>query len=174
MTFSVDQLLNEAMLLLASQPHALFLGQGVCYPGHALFKHLEGVPAQQRIELPVAEEMQLGMGIGLSLQGFLPVSIFPRIDFLMRAMDQLVNHLDKLSAMSAGQFAPKVIIRTRVGSKRPLDAGPQHTNNHTAGLMSMLTNVVVEELRDPMWIVDTYQRAIERKESTLVVENIAC
>jgi pyruvate/2-oxoglutarate/acetoin dehydrogenase E1 component len=123
--------INKAMLMLAEQPNAVFVGQGVRYGGVATYRDLEGVPDKQRIEFPVAEELQLGCCIGLSLQGYLPICIFPRMDFMLRAADQLVNHLDKLAAMSCGQFVPKVIIRTRVGSKTPLDAGPQHTNDHT-------------------------------------------
>lgn len=162
--------LNEAMHLLADVPGALFLGQGVAFPGHAMFKDLDGVPMEQRIELPVVEELQLGMSIGLSLQGFLPVSIYPRFDFLMRAMDQLVNHLDKLERMSCGQFAPRVIIRTRVGTRYPLDAGPQHTQDHTEALRLMLNSVVVDRITQAAEIVPAYRAAMHRNGSTLVVE----
>src|SRR5207249_2761551 len=94
-------LLNQAMLLLAAQPGALFIGQGVEYGGVATFKDLQGVPRKQRLEVPVIEELQLGMCIGLSLAGdCLPIAIYPRVDFLLRAMDQLVNHLDKIALMS--------------------------------------------------------------------------
>ena len=43
-------------------------------------------------------------------------------------MNQLVNHLDKLPLWG---WHPKVIIRTMVGQTTPLDAGPQHTQNHS-------------------------------------------
>ena len=42
-------------------------------------------------------------------------------------MNQLVNHLDKIEIISKGNFKPKVIVRVLVGSKKPLDAGLQHT-----------------------------------------------
>ena len=112
-----DSLLNQAMLMLAAQPKALFLGQNVAYDGNVMFKHLEGVPMEQRLELPVCEELQMGMSTGLALQGILPISIYPRFDFLILALNQLVNHLDKLAYMSRGDYQPKVIIRTKVGSK---------------------------------------------------------
>ena len=164
-----DKSLNEAMLLLASHG-AIFIGQGVEYPGHAMFKSLEGVPAHQRIELPVVEEMQMGIGTGLAMQGFLPVLIYPRCDFLLRAMDQLVNHLDKMRAMTCGAWNPKVVIRTRVGQRRPLDAGPQHTQNHAEAFRHMLTNVVVEEIEGDWDIRRTYEAVLERDRSTIVVE----
>lgn len=158
------------MLMLARQPGALFIGQGVAADGVATFDSLVGVPMEQRIELPVVEELQMGMGIGLSLQGYLPILIYPRIDFILRAMDSLVNHLDKLEEMSAGQFRPKVIIRTRVGSKTPLNAGPQHTNDFSLAFMTMLTNVAVWPITAAKDILPVYTAAIESRRSSLIVE----
>ena len=95
------------MFHLAAEPNALFLGQNVAYPGNVMFKDLEGILMEQRLELPVCEELQMGISIGLALQGYLPISIYPRCDFLLLAMNQLVNHLDKLALMSQNQFQPK-------------------------------------------------------------------
>lgn len=158
------------MLLLAAHPNALFLGQNVAYDGNVMYKHFAGVPMEQRLELPVCEELQMGMSVGLALQGFLPISVYPRMDFIVLAMNQLVNHLDKLPIMSNGQYQPRVIIRTKVGSKHPLDAGPQHTQDHTEALRLMLTTVVVEKITEPNSIMPTYNRAVERPGSTLVIE----
>lgn len=167
---ATDILLNQAMLLLAAQPKALFIGQNVECDGNVMFKHLDGVPMPQRLELPVCEELQMGMSIGLALQGFLPISIYPRLDFLLLAMNQLVNHLDKLSQMSRGQFVPKVIIRTKVGSKSPLNAGPQHTQDHSEPFRQMLSSVWVMRIAKPEAILATYQNAINCHNPVLIVE----
>ncbi len=169
---AADQLLTEAMLLLASQPSAVFVGQGVAFGGVATYRHLEGVPAEQRVEFPVAEEAQLGFCTGLALMGWLPVCVFPRIDFMLRAADQLVNHLDKLETMSRGDFCPKVIIRTRVGTRKPLDAGPQHTNDFSQAFRLMLTTVRVITVDLPERIISSYQEALTSTKSTLVVERL--
>ena len=165
-----DALLNQAMLLLAAQPGALFLGQNVAYDGNVVYKHLTGVPMGQRLELPVCEELQMGMSIGLALQGFLPISIYPRMDFIVLALNQLVNHLDKLPLMSLGQYRPKIIIRTKVGSKAPLNAGPQHTQDHTEAFRLMLTTVAVEKITDVEEVLPAYKRALARELSTVIVE----
>ena len=165
-----DALLNRAMVMLSSQPNAIFIGQNVEYDGNVMYKHLHHIPLSQCLELPVCEELQMGMSIGLALQGFLPVSIYPRMDFLLLAMNQLVNHLDKLAFMSKGQFQPKVIIRTKVGSKWPLDAGPQHTQDHTFAVRALLSSVVIEKIQNPGDIMQAYEEAIKRKVSTLIVE----
>ena len=164
--------INEAMLLLAEHPEVLFIGQNVAYDGNVMFKHLEGVPMEQRLELPVAEEMQMGMSIGLSLMGYTPVSIYPRLDFLMLAMNQLVNHLDKLPLMSQGEIVPHVIIKTKVGARTPLDAGPQHTQDHTEALRLMLRTVAVVKLTKEAEAVKVYRDALGRRGSTLVVEDM--
>lgn len=160
------------MLLLAAQPKAIFMGQGVASDGVAMHGDLEGIPDSQRIEFPIAEELNIGAALGMSLVGWLPIVQIPRMDFLLRAMDQLVNHLDKLAEMSRGQFVPKVIVRTRVGSKTPLNAGPQHTQRHTEAFQMMMTTVVVEEIEYPSDIMPTYGAAIRRTGSTIVVENL--
>ncbi len=171
---TADGELSKAMLRLAAIPGCLFVGQGVRFGGVATSKALEGVPAEQLVEFPVAEDLQLGFCVGLALRGFLPVCVFPRMDFMLRAADQLVNHLDKLEAMTAGAFRPKVIIRTRVGQRRPLDAGPQHTQNHCEALGLMLTSVVVEEIEYLTDVEPAYKVAAEHKRSVIVVENLPC
>lgn len=159
------------MSMLAENERVIFVGQSVLYPG-AMFDTLSHLPESRRLEFPVAEDLQVGFCTGLSLQGYLPVCCVPRMDFILRAMDQLVNHLDKLSAMSRGRFTPKVIIRTRVGSRRPLDAGPQHSQDHTEALRLMLKNVAVDRITSPEDIVLTYRDALAYGGSTLVVENL--
>lgn len=162
--------INQAMHLLASHPKAIFLGQGVAADGVATYASFDGIPMDRRIELPVAEELQMGMGIGLALEGWLPVLVYPRFDFLLRAADQLFNHLDLLPEMSCGQFKPKVIIRTRVGSRTPLDAGPQHTKDMTEPFRQMLRSVQVHRITTPEQIMPTYKFVLESTESSLVVE----
>jgi pyruvate/2-oxoglutarate/acetoin dehydrogenase E1 component len=149
---------------------AVFIGQGVAADGVATFDSLEGVPFEQRIETPVVEELQIGMGIGMALCGFLPVLVYPRFDFLLRAADQLVNHLDKMKQMSRGQFAPKVIIRTRVGSATPLDPGPQHRQDHSGAFSFMLTTVDVRRIGCVADILPTYAAAMASDRSSLIVE----
>ena len=168
MTFK--EALTEAMAFLAQDERVLFLGQQVAYPGQAVFETLEKVPMEKRIEMPVAEELQLGIAIGLSLQGYVPVCIYPRLDFLMRAMDQLVNHLDKLEEMSRGEFIPKVIIRTAVGRSSPLDPGPQHKQDHTEALSLMLQKLGIVKIKGAADIESPYRMALLSSWSWLIIE----
>src|SRR3990172_291491 len=131
--------LTRTMTWLGEQPDAVFIGQQVRYPGNALYKTLAGVPDEKKIELPVAEDMQMGMSIGLAMAGKTVISIYPRMDFLLCAMNQLVNHLDKNLYPLTG----KVIIRTCIGSTKPLHPGVQHCGDYTEGIEGLLKNVQV-------------------------------
>src|SRR6516162_7203129 len=102
-----DQL-SKAMVAVAQHPRAVFMGQAVEYPGTAIFNTLKDVPKEKKLELPVAEDMQMGMAIGMSLNGELPICIYPRINFLLLAINQLVLHLDKLPLYS--DWKPNVLI----------------------------------------------------------------
>lgn len=167
MNFTTE--VNAAMRMLAQDARTVFVGQSVRYGGATMYYTLEGVPEDKRLEMPVIEDFQLGFCLGLSMIGRLPVCIYPRFDFLLLAMNQLVNHLDRLCEM--GDFRPKVIVRTRVGPKQPLDAGPQHSGNYTTALCSMLRNVRVFELTSADQVMPVYTRALEYPESCLIVEN---
>ncbi len=160
--------LCRAMEMIAEHPRSIFLGQAVSCAGTGMSRSFEKVPREKLIELPVFENAQLGMSIGLSLEGMLPVSIFPRWNFLLLAADALVNHLDKISLYSA--YRPRVIIRTAVGSSVPLDPGWQHLGNFSDAFRMMLKTVRVVELDTPNEIVSEYKKAMERVGSTILVE----
>jgi pyruvate/2-oxoglutarate/acetoin dehydrogenase E1 component len=66
------------MKWLGEQESTIFLGQAVAVAGTAMFNTLADVPLERVFELPVAEEMQMGMTIGCALNGEVPISVFPR------------------------------------------------------------------------------------------------
>ena len=74
--------------------------------------------------------------------------------------------------MSDGGFQPKVIIRTSIGSQRPLHPQHQHVGDYTDSLKGMLTNVEIIRLDEPDQIVPSYEKALNREDgkSTIVVE----
>ncbi len=158
----------DAMRGLADEEETVFVGQSVRYDGAAIYDTLDGVPMSKRLEMPVIEDFQLGFCTGLALAGRLPICIYPRMDFMLLCMNQLVNHLDKLHLWG---WKPKVIIRCAVGKKKPLDAGPQHTQNYSHALRQMLTHIEVLEVRTPNHVKEAYALALHNDRPTLVVEN---
>lgn len=164
--------LKKSMTILGSHHKTIFIGQAIEYQGTAMTNTLTNVDKKKLLELPVAEEMQMGMTLGLALDGFIPVSIFPRWNFIMCAMNQLVNHLDKVSLMSNNQFKTKMIIRTSIGSKRPLDPHCQHVGDFTEVVKKLCPNLEVLRLDEPHKIISSYKKALLRKDgkSTILVE----
>lgn len=161
--------LTEAMAELGAHPSTLFLGQAVRYPGTGMHQTLQQVPPDRLIELPVMENAQLGFATGLALAGYLPIAIYPRINFLLEAASQLVQHLDKLPLYGNG-YAPRVLIRTAVATDRPLDPGPQHLGDYTAALRAMLSTVRIRELVHVAQILPAYREAARSPYSTILVE----
>ena len=150
--------LTKAMDFLAKDPRTIFLGQAVEYPGTAMTGTLKNIPKNKLYEMPVAEEMQLGITNGLALNNYVPISMFPRWNFLLLATNQLINHLDKFHVMSQGQFKTKVIIRTSIGSQRPLHPQQQHVGDFTEAFKKVLTTVEIIRLQEASDIFSSYKK----------------
>ena len=164
--------LKRSMNYLAKNKKTIFIGQAVEVPGTSMSNTLKEINSKKLLELPVAEEMQMGITTGLALNGSIPVSIFPRWNFLILAMNQLINHLDKIKIMSNNGYKIKTIIRTSVGSKRPLHPQHQHISDFTDQVRKMCTNIEVIKLKDSSKIFPSYKKALNRQDgkSTLLVE----
>tara|TARA_Y100001935_G_C17293420_1_gene504763 strand:- start:1223 stop:1759 length:537 start_codon:yes stop_codon:yes gene_type:complete len=169
---SYKEELIKSMEWLSKKNNTMFIGQSVKYSGNAIFNTLKSIPNDKKIETPVFEELQMGLSIGLALEGYVPITCYPRFDFLILACNQLVNHLDKIDFMSKGMMKPRVIIRTSIGAKKPLDGGIQHTQDHTKAFKEFLKNVDVVLLNEPDEILPAYKTAYEREDSksTLMIE----
>tara|TARA_B100000214_G_C23802916_1_gene551217 strand:+ start:70 stop:603 length:534 start_codon:yes stop_codon:yes gene_type:complete len=167
----VDHLV-KSMEFLAEDPRVVFLGQSVSYSGNSIFNTLKTIPNDRKIETPVFEETQMGISTGLALEGFVPVTCYPRFDFLLCAVNQLVNHLDKMEEMTRGSFKPRVIVRTSIGAKVPLNGGVQHTQDHTDAFSLLLEHMEVVKLEDKNEIFSAYKKALTREDCkpTLLVE----
>lgn len=158
--------LIKAMELCAKEPKAIFLGQGVGSPSTIQTDTLRGIPKSQRIEFPVAEDLQMGVAIGMALDGWLPICIYPRWDFLLLAANQLVLHLDHLLGGN-----PKVIIRVVAPSAEPFDPGPQHDGDHTDAFRLLLRHVPILRLKEAHQIMPAYQKALSGALSWVLVED---
>lgn len=142
----VDALTN-AMKVIMDDESAIFIGQQIVYYGNPMSKTIEGLPKEKMIEVPVMEETQMGMSLGLAMNGHKVVSFYPRWDFLICATNQLVNHLDKIKLMSDDNWNPHILIRVGKGSDKPLDPGHQHKGNYIEEFKSMCPNIEFHDLK---------------------------
>jgi pyruvate/2-oxoglutarate/acetoin dehydrogenase E1 component len=162
--------LTEAMQLVMEDPSTIFIGQQIVYYGNPMSKTIEGLPIERMIETPVMEETQMGITLGLAMTGHRVVSFYPRWDFLILAANQLVNHLDKLEAMSDGEWKPNVIVRVGKGSDKPLDPGHQHKADYSDAFEKILTNCTITKLDTYEKIVPAYQNALSSGGIHILVE----
>ncbi len=158
------------MEFIAKNKNTFFIGQAVEEQGSGMRNTLKGVNKKKLLELPVAEEMQMGITIGMLMKNYIPVSIFPRWNFLILALNQLVNHLDKLPEMTNNYYSSKAIIRTSIGSQRPLHPQSQHVSDFTRSVNMMTKSITVVKLNEPKQIFSEYKKALNRKTSTILVE----
>ncbi len=158
---------------MAQQPNTLFLGQTVAGPGTFMYSTLKDVSQERTLEMPVNESFQMQFTIGLALAGLIPISVYPRQNFLLLATADMVNMLDKIPAISSGTFVPKVIIRVASGPDSPVHPGHQHVGNYAEAFRKMFTSIEVVELNEPEDIFPSYKHALERKDnrSTLLIEH---
>jgi pyruvate/2-oxoglutarate/acetoin dehydrogenase E1 component len=164
--------IKKSMTLLAEHPKAIFIGQSVKYPGTGLYDSLTHIPDNKKWEFPVAENLQMGVCTGLAIKGFLPISIYPRWNFLLVATDQIINHLDKIPLMSDGEFVPKVIIRVAIGSEIPINPQEQHKGDFTDAFKLMCKTINIVRLNEPEEIVPAYKYALyETPYSSIMVES---
>ena len=165
---SYKEEIMKANTKLALDPKTRFIGYGL-QKGRALGT-LKFVPDDQIIEMPVAENLMLGTAIGMSLAGLKPVVFIERMDFLMNAMDALVNHLDKAYDISEGEFDPKVIIRCIVGNtQKPLYTGATHIQDFTESLQLML-KMPVFQITEAENVERYYSVANALNSSSILVE----
>ena len=164
--------LKKAMMYLSEQEDTLFLGQSMEYGGIAIANSFNCIEPSKKIEMPVAENLQLGLSTGLAMTGYVPVSVYPRWNFLLLAADQLVNHLDKIAEMTNEQYMPKVIIRVAVGVRSPIDPQEQHVGDFTEGFKKIVKNINIVKLTKAEDVVSEYKKAYERTDgvSTILVE----
>jgi len=126
---SYGEALREALdQALERDPRVYAMGQGIVDPGGMFGSTLDlhkKYGYERVFDSPLSEEAMIGMGIGSAMAGLRPVSIHNRPDFLMMAMDQIVNEAAKWSYMFSGQVPIPIVIRACIG--RGWGSAAQHS-----------------------------------------------
>lgn len=84
---------------------------------------------------PLSEDAMTGVAIGAAIAGMRPIHVHIRMDFLMLAMNQLVNIAAKSSYMYGGAYSIPMVVRSIIG--RSWGQGAQHSQ----GLHAMFMHV---------------------------------
>jgi acetoin:2,6-dichlorophenolindophenol oxidoreductase subunit beta len=84
---------------------------------------------------PLSEDAMTGIAIGAAMAGMRPVHVHIRMDFLMLAMNQLINIAAKSRYMYGGQVKIPMVVRSMIG--KSWGQGAQHSQ----GLHAMFMHV---------------------------------
>ncbi len=137
--------------LLSHHSNVFAIGQGVWSPwyvGNSMTGLDEKFGKERVIDTPVSELACTGAAIGAALCGYRPIVIHPRMDFMLLAVDQIVNQAAKWSHMLGGHTAPAVTIRAIIN--RGGEQGAQHSQAlhawfaHVPGLRVVMPSTVAD------------------------------
>ena len=81
-------------------------------------------------DTPISEEGFVGAGVGAAMLGERPIVEIMTLNFLLVAMDQVINHAAKIGAMFGGEVRCPLVIRTPNGAGNQLTA--QHSQSFDA------------------------------------------
>jgi acetoin:2,6-dichlorophenolindophenol oxidoreductase subunit beta len=137
--------------LLEKYPRVFAIGQGLWSPwyvGNSMTDLDKKFGRQRVLDTPVSELACTGAAIGASLCGYRAIVIHPRMDFMLLAVDQIVNQAAKWSSMLGGQAGSPVTIRAIIN--RGGEQGAQHSQAlhswfaHIPGLRVVMPATVVD------------------------------
>ncbi|HVW17849.1 MAG TPA: alpha-ketoacid dehydrogenase subunit beta [Solirubrobacteraceae bacterium] len=120
-------------------------------------------------DTPISEEGFVGAGVGAAMLGERPVVEIMTINFLLVAMDQVVNHAAKVGAMFGGEVRCPMVIRTPNGGGNQLTA--QHSQSFE-GWFAGTPGLKVVAPATPADAKGLLKAAIRDDDPVLVVENL--
>ena len=160
-----DELI-KVMELIALKDEVLFMGYNTAC-GHRFNGTLAKVPQEKCLELPVAENLIMGLAMGVALEGYRPIVCLERMDFLWACADAIVNHLDKVEEL--GWSPLNVIIRTCVGTDTPLNPGCQHKGDYV-DIFTCLLGFPVYTIKTAEEVKPIWDKVMESTGPVMVVE----
>jgi pyruvate dehydrogenase E1 component beta subunit len=117
-----DEMLRDENVVLMGEEIGVFEGSYKITAG--LLQEF----GEKRIrDTPIAEEGFVGAAVGAAMLGLRPVVEIMTINFIMLAIDQIVNHAAKIHYMFGGQSKVPLVIRTPGGGGQQLAA--THSQN---------------------------------------------
>jgi pyruvate dehydrogenase E1 component beta subunit len=114
--------------LLSSDARVFVCGQGLWSPWYA-GGSLENLDVEfgrgRMLDSPVSENAVTGMAVGAALAGMRPVVFHPRMDFMLLAVDPIVNQAANWSYLFGGKMGVPLVVRAVIN--RGGEQGAQHS-----------------------------------------------
>src|SRR3954463_5053025 len=120
-------------------------------------------------DTPISEEGFVGAGVGAAMLGERPIVEIMTLNFLLVAMDQVVNHAAKIGAMFGGEVRCPLVIRTPNGAGNQLTA--QHSQSFD-GWFARTPGLRLVVRPRPADAKGLLKSAIRDDDPVLVIENL--
>ncbi len=117
-----EELLRDENVFLLGEEIAVFEGSYKITAGL-----LKEFGPKRVVDTPIVENGFVGMATGAAMLGLRPIVEIMTINFIILAMDEIVNHAAKIYAMFGGQCPIPLVIRTPGGGGNQLAA--THSQN---------------------------------------------
>ena len=166
------QALNRAMdIEMAADESVFTLGEDVGLYGGS-YRVTEGLYAKYgewRVrDTPISENSFTGLGVGAALLGMRPVVEIMTINFMLLALDSIINGAAKIPFMSGGQFKMPLVVRVPGGVARQLGAQHAQRLEHTVMNVPGLRIAVPSTPQDAYWQL---RQAIASDEPIILLEH---
>lgn len=158
---------------LARDEHVFLMGEevGVFNGSYKVSDGLlEEFGADRVRDTPISEEGFVGAAVGAALLGERPIVEIMTLNFLLVAMDQVINHAAKVGAMFGGRVRCPMVIRTPNGAGNQLTA--QHSQSFD-GWFAGTPGLKVVAPSTPADAKGLLKAAIRDDDPVLVIENLA-
>ena len=133
------QAIREAHVqLLENDPRVFVIGQGLWSPWYAgsSLQDLDKDFGKDRIiDSPVSENATTGAAVGAAIAGMRPIVFHPRMDFMLLAVDPIVNQAANWSYLFAGQVNVPLVIRAVI------NRGGEQGAQHSQALQAMFAHI---------------------------------
>lgn len=171
---SYREALRQAFFEEMERDDSIFLmGEDIAQFGGA-YKVTEGLfekfGRKRVMDAPIAEEALVGAGIGAAMLGLRPVVEIMTINFILVAIDQIVNTAAKVDYMFGGQSCVPLVIRTPQGAGQQLAA--QHSQNFD-NYFAYVPGLYVVTPATPADAKGMLKTALRQNNPVLFIENLA-
>jgi len=156
--------INEALFQSMAADDTVFLiGQGLkspWYVGQTCTGLIEAFGANRVIDTPVSENAVTGAAVGASISGMKAIVVHPRVDFMLYALDPVINEAANWCYMNGGHCSVPVVIWGIIN--RGGEQGAQHSQSlqsvfaHIPGLKVVMPatpydakGLMVSAIKDP-------------------------
>ncbi len=151
---SYVQAVNEALSReLQTRPEVLVYGEDVGHAG-GIFGASRGLQktygAERVFDTPIAESAILGSAVGAALIGMKPIVEIMWADFMLVALDQIINQAANIRYITAGRCGVPLVVRTQQG------ATPGSCAQHSQSLEALLAHIPGLRIAIPATPQDAY------------------